>query len=71
METLGDLGRSSLLETAKHFGFVDECVHKGMFVWPDTASAPSIRNASLGMSLFNERVLQPGRSVKYGFHLLS
>jgi hypothetical protein len=57
MEILGDLRRSTLMETAKHFRFVDEFVHKSMFVWPDISSASSIRNASLGMSLFNERVL--------------
>jgi hypothetical protein len=57
MEILGYLRRSTLIETAEHFGFADEFLHKSMFVWPDISYASSIWNVSLGMPPFNERVL--------------
>jgi hypothetical protein len=41
MASLGDLTRSILIETARHFGFADEFVHKSMFVWPDISNASS------------------------------
>jgi hypothetical protein len=54
---LGDRRRSTIIKIAKYFGFIDEFIHKSMFLWPAIPYALSMWNASLRMSRLNGRVL--------------